>query len=90
MVCVGVLSYAIDPGAVVREFCRLTKPDGRLVLTHRVDLWESQDFGGTVAALQESGCVRDLTWTEPSDYMPGNNELADIRIRYVTATVQWS
>ena len=88
VVCVGVLSYAIDPGSIVREFCRITKPDGRLVLTHRVDLWEAQDFGGTLLALQESGLIGDLTWTEPSDYMPGNEELADIRIRYITATVR--
>ena len=88
VICVGVLSYAIDPGAVVREFCRLTKTDGRLVFTHRVDLWESQDFGRTLRELQETGLIRDLTWTDPSEYMPGNKELADIRIRYVSATVQ--
>ena len=87
VICVGVLSYAVDPGAVVEEFCRITQPDGQLVLTHRVDLWEAQDFGGTLLALQESGVLRDVVWTEPSEYMPGNEALADIRIRYVTATV---
>lgn len=87
VICVGVLSYAIDPGAVVREFCRLISPGGRIVLTHRTDLWEQQEFGGALLALQRSGLLRDLKWSEPSEYMPGNEELSDIRIRYVTATV---
>lgn len=87
VVCVGVLSYAVDPGAIVQDFCRITQPGGRLVFTHRVDLWESQAFGATLLGFQESGVLRDVVWSEPSEYMPGNDELADIRIRYVTATV---
>ncbi len=86
VICVGVLSYAVDPGAVVGEFCRLVEPGGRLVFTHRMDLWEQQDFGRTLLTLQESGVLRDVAWSEPSEYMPGNEELSDIRIRYVTAT----
>ncbi len=87
VICVGVLSYAVDPGAVVGEFCRLVEPGGRLVFTHRMDLWEQQDFGGILLAHQESGVLHDLAWSEPSEYMPGNEELSDIRIRYVTASV---
>ncbi len=67
--------------------CDDHKPGGRLVLTHRTDLWEQQDFGGALLALQESGVPRDVAWSEPSEYMPGNEELADIRIRFVSAAV---
>ena len=87
VICVGVLSYAIDPAAVLGELCRLTQPGGRLVLTHRVDLWETQNYGDVLKTLRDSGVLRDVTWTEPHNYMPGNEELSDIRIRYITATV---
>ena len=85
-ICVGVLSYATDPMAVVRELCRVVAPGGIVVFTHRIDLWETQNLGASLNQLRARTDVQTLTWTEPKPYMPGNPTEGDLQIRYVTIT----
>ncbi len=84
-ICVGVMSYAIDPIALIRDVCSMLVPGGAFVFTHRTDLWDAQSFDVELANLQEAGELSAVMWTEPRRYMPGNPEYADLRIRYVTA-----
>ncbi len=86
-ICVGVLSYAHDPQAVIGELCRVVRPNGTIVFTHRIDLWDTQQFDVALLKLRDDARLLDATWTEPQPYMPGNAELADLRVRYVTVTV---
>jgi predicted TPR repeat methyltransferase len=87
VICVGVLSYAHDPRSVVADFVRVTRTGGHIVFTHRVDLWDDSGFGDWLVALQDSGHVTAVRWTEPQHYMPGAPDVSDLQIRYVTAEV---
>ncbi len=88
VVCVGVLSYAIDPVAVVRDFCRVVRSGGVVVFTHRTDLWDQQNVAASLRHLQSMGLVSGVSWSEPMSYMPGNADYEDLRIRYVTLLVE--
>ncbi len=85
-IAVGVLSYALDPIAVIRELRRVVVPRGVLVFTHRTDLWDRQHLEAELKALLESGEIHSLTWSDPKPYMPGNPSEGDLRIRYVSIT----
>lgn len=87
VVCVGVMSYAIDPMSLVREFARVVRGGGLLVFTHRTDLWDEQGTEEGLRALAVEGVLRKVEWTEPAPYMPGNPDCGDLVIRYVTARV---
>ena len=54
-ISVGVLSYALDPLAVIRDLCRVVVPRSAVVFTHRTDLWETQNLSVGLTKLRESG-----------------------------------
>ncbi len=85
--CVGVLSYAHHPADVVRDFIRIVRSGGVIMFTHRTDLWDACNFGDALEAMRTAGALSAVSWTEPQEYMPGSPDVADLRIRYVTATV---
>lgn len=87
LVCVGVMSYAIEPIALVREFARVVRSGGVIVFTHRIDLWAQQGTDAGLRALEAEGILRSVEWTEPAPYMPGNPDCGDLVIRYVSAHV---
>jgi len=87
-VCVGVLSYAAQPGPFVADMCRVVTANGTILFTHRTDLWDEQKFPQVLHSLLSEGRLLDVIWSEPRPYMPGNEDFADrILVRYVTATV---
>lgn len=84
LACVGVLTYVPDSAAILREFCRLTKTGGYLVLTQRSDLLEARDFASTLRELEEDGLLSESSISEPMPYLPCNEEFADeVRVHYI-------
>jgi predicted TPR repeat methyltransferase len=83
-ICVGVMSYAADPIGLIKEVCRVLRPSGRFVFTHRTDLWDAQNLSEKLQSMLSAGAFASLSWTDPQDYMPGNAEYADLQIRYVS------
>jgi predicted TPR repeat methyltransferase len=83
-ICVGVMSYATDPIALITDVCRVLRSGGRFVFTHRTDLWDSQDLGERLQSMLATGAFAILTSTDPQEYMPGNADYADLQIRYVS------
>ena len=88
LVCIGVLTYVPDSEAILREFARLVRPGGTVLVTQRDDLFAERDFGATVERLRAAGVFADATITEPKPYLPGNPDFAEeTRVVYVRATV---
>jgi predicted TPR repeat methyltransferase len=83
--CVGVLTYLPDSEGTLREFCRIVNPDGAMVLTHRTDIFDERDFASVLKGLENEGALKDVRISEPSAYLPGNEEFGDeIKVRYIT------
>jgi predicted TPR repeat methyltransferase len=89
LVCVGVMSYVPDVAAAWREFCRVVRPGGTIVLTQRDDVWRERGCSGVLATVE-----RERRWvvthlSPPSSYLPGNPDFGDeIRVRYLAARVR--
>jgi predicted TPR repeat methyltransferase len=69
-VCVGVMTYLPEVEAVGREFARVVRPDGVVVVTQREDLWLERDCQGVVDRLAEEGVWTALDVTGPAPYLP--------------------
>ena len=80
--CVGVMSYLPDTEAMVREFCRLTKPGSAIVLTQRSDIFDDRGDAATFAGLEDEGLMRVARISEPMPYLPGNPEFEGVGVRY--------
>ncbi len=88
LVCVGVLTYVPDSEGVLREFARVVRSGGTLVLTQRDDLFVERDFGAVVKGLARAGVFADIAISEPQPYLPDNPDFGpDIRVIYVTLAV---
>jgi predicted TPR repeat methyltransferase len=89
LVCVGVMSYVPDVAAAWREFCRVVRPGGTIVLTQRDDVWRERCCSGVLETVE-----RERRWvvthlSPPSSYLPGNPDFGDeIRVRYLAARVR--
>src|SRR3954451_12689930 len=55
VVCVGVMTYLPDVEAVWREFARVARPQGIVVVTQREDLWSERECRAVVDRLQADG-----------------------------------
>ncbi len=85
LVCVGVMTYLPESDAILREFSRILKPGGCIVLTQRDHLFEERRFGETLAALEKEGLLTGTEISDPMPYLPENDEFGDeVRIHYVT------
>ncbi len=85
LLCVGVMSYAMEPEALLLEFARVVVPGGVFVFSHRTDLFDEQDMAALLDDLCRRGVLASVTITEPRPYMPGNADYADLVVRFVTA-----
>ena len=75
--CVGVLTYIDKREELLREFARVTRPGGLLAFTHRSDLAREQNFQHLLDTLETGGLFKKIEVSEPSPYLPGNEEFAD-------------
>ncbi|MCA8928021.1 MAG: class I SAM-dependent methyltransferase [Alphaproteobacteria bacterium] len=82
VVCVGVLSYLPEVEAICRDFCRLTRPGGAIVLTQRSDLFGPRGTQQAFDRLVGEGLWQPIEVTGPEPYLPGNPEFEGIGVRY--------
>lgn len=89
LVCVGVMTYVPDVEACWREFCRVVRPGGVIVVTQREDLWEPRDCAAVVERVAVDGAWEVISVSGPEPYLPGNDDYADrIGVHYVCARVR--
>lgn len=88
LACAGVLTYIPDSDAILREFARVVRPGGCMVLTQRSDLMVERDFPTTLKTLEDEGLIRAPDVSEPMPYLPENEEFSDeVCVHYITCTV---
>ncbi len=86
--CIGVLSYAHDPRALLVDACRVVQPGGTVVFSQRSDLWAEHRLPEVLEGMRAEGTIVEATWSQPQPYMPGNADFADqILVIYATLTV---
>ena len=89
VVCVGVMTYLPEVEAVWREFARVTRPGGLVVVTQREDLWEARGCQAVIARLHDDGVWTPLDLTGPAPYLPdGYGGTQEVACYYVTAEVR--
>ncbi len=87
--CIGVMTYLPDTEAVWREFARVVRPGGHVVVTQREDLWEPRRCQEVVDRIAADGVWTPVEVRGPEPYLPeSGNALADIGCYYVTAQVR--
>lgn len=85
LLCVGVLTYIPDGKGVLREFARVVRPGGSIVVTQREDLFRERGFAETLAALVDD--LDDVTVSEPQPYLPNHPDFGtDIGVHFITMT----
>ena len=88
VVCVGVMTYLPEVEAVWREFARVARPRGIVVVTQREDLWSTRDCQAVVDRLQDEGVWTPLEVTGPAPYLPqGYGGTPAVGCYYLTALV---
>jgi predicted TPR repeat methyltransferase len=88
VVCVGVMTYLPEVEAVWREFARVARPQGVVVVTQREDLWDTRSCQAVVDRLQDEGVWTPLAITGPAPYLPeGYGGTAAVGCYYLTARV---
>lgn len=88
LVCVGVLTYVPDSAGILREFARIVRTGGVLLLTQRSDLLIERDFPATLEMLQAEGLFTAFQVSEPMPYLPANDEFRDeVHVHYIVGHV---
>jgi ubiquinone/menaquinone biosynthesis C-methylase UbiE len=88
LVCVGVMTYLPDVEAVWREFVRVVRSGGLVVVTQREDLWEPRSCQEIVDRLTTEGLWTPLDVSGPAPYLPeATGGLAELGGYYVTARI---
>jgi predicted TPR repeat methyltransferase len=80
--CIGVFSLIADPTPVLREFCRLVRPQGYLVFTQQEVLFEQYGYGGILSGFEERGELRRESVSEPVVYLPNREGYSDRKVIY--------
>jgi predicted TPR repeat methyltransferase len=88
VVCVGVMTYLPAVEDVWREFARVARPRGLVVVTQREDLWEERECPAVVERLREEGSWTDVEVSGPAPYLPeGYGGTPAVRCYYLSAVV---
>lgn len=85
LACVGVMTYLPDGDSTLREFARVLKPGGCMVLTQRSDLMEERGFRTMLQQLRGAGVFARFDVSGPMPYLPRNEEFGDqVHVHYIT------
>ena len=88
LACVGVLTYLTDSIGTVREFSRVVKPGGVVVLTQRSDLFMERRFQDVLKQLSDERIIARVNISDARPYLPENEEFGDeILVHYISFTV---
>jgi predicted TPR repeat methyltransferase len=88
VVCVGVMTYLPEVEAVWREFARVVRPGGLVVVTQREDIWDERGCPDVVDRLRDEGVWTPLDVTGPAPYLPeGYGGGPAVGCYYLTARV---
>ncbi len=88
LICVGVLTYLTDSAAILKEFSRVVKPKGTIVVTQRSDLFVDRSFDSVLEKISDGGLIDQLQISQPEPYLPDNEEFSDqILVHYISFTV---
>ncbi|MCP3661541.1 MAG: methyltransferase domain-containing protein [Gammaproteobacteria bacterium] len=88
LACVGVLTYLADSVGTLREFNRVVRSGGVVVVTQRSDLFVEREFQEVLEGLLNDGDISQVSISEPRPYLPDNEEFGDhILVHYVSYTV---
>jgi len=88
LICVGVMTYVPDVESCWRDFARVVRPGGVVVVTQREDLWEDRRCAQVIDVLAADGVWVPIEVTDARPYLPGNDDYADrIGVHYVVAQV---
>ncbi len=73
----GVFTY-IDPAEpVLREFARVVRPGGIILITSRTDLWQQRDYPAMIDRIMSDGIWHPTYQSEPKPYLPGHPDYAE-------------
>ncbi|MBF0279803.1 MAG: class I SAM-dependent methyltransferase [SAR324 cluster bacterium] len=88
LICVGVLTYLTDSTGTLREFHRIVKPGGIIVMTQRNDLFIERNFQEVLENLSKDGVFDRVQISKSRPYLPDNEEFGDkILVHYISCTV---
>jgi predicted TPR repeat methyltransferase len=89
VVCVGVLTYLPDLLRVWGEFCRVVRPGGVVVCTHRDDLWRARRADEALHTLEGDGRWTITHLSEARPYLPQHTDFGDaILVRFLVGRVR--
>jgi hypothetical protein len=82
------MTYLPKVETVWREFARVARPGGLVVVTQREDLWDERNCQVVIDRLQSQGVWTPLEITGPAAYLPdGYGGTPAVGCYYVTALV---
>jgi predicted TPR repeat methyltransferase len=88
LTCVGVMTYVPDVEVCWREFSRIVRPGGVVVVTQREDLWEQRQCQSVIDRLHVDGTWEPLWVSDAEPYLPGNDDFAEqIGVYYVATRI---
>lgn len=86
LLCVGVLTYVPDSEAILREFARLVRPGGHVLITQREDLFEERGYRALFDTIGD--VISGVTISEPRLYLPNNPDFGhDIKVVFAMMQV---
>ena len=82
---IGSMTYCKNPKLLFQLVSDYLKKNGIFIFTHRIDLWERQDFDGLILNFKEKYNLR--LKSRPLNYLPNNSAFSDhIKIRIAVLT----
>ena len=88
LTCIGVLTYVPETEAILEEFARVIRKEGKMIFTQRDDLFHEREVANKIESLAEKKLFAAATISDPKPYLPNNPDFGDnIKVIYVTATV---
>ena len=86
-ICVGVLSY-VSGEQLFRELCRVTRPGGALLFSHRTDLIAARSFDELLRRLEAEGLWSPQMRSGSLPYLPGHPDFGSgIQVQYFVLLV---
>lgn len=81
--CVGVLTYIKDPRSLFKEFCRIVRPSGYIVFSHREDLLKAFRYFEILKQLEDKGYWNNLFTSDAKLYLPRNENFTnEVKVAY--------